>query len=216
MNGSADSIRRTLPRGRNALDRESVAASQRARLLEAVGHLAAAQGFQSTTIAQIVAAAGVAKPTFYEHFESKEACLCAYLEQCITALVSAIADSLSSRDSIEQRIFEGLSAMTDFVAAEPERARVILIESVAAGEFGRKQIASMHELFADFYISLREEARATRPEVPPLSRVRAQSIVGAIYEPIVAIVRDGRFEDLPEVRDELIEAVTMLAAGPND
>jgi hypothetical protein len=92
---------------------------------------------------------------------------------------------------------------------------VILIESVAAGEFGRKQIASMHELFADFYISLREETRASRPEVPPLTRVRAQAIVGAIYEPIVAIVRDNRFEDLPDVRDELIEAVTILATGPH-
>ncbi|MFT4049279.1 MAG: TetR/AcrR family transcriptional regulator [Solirubrobacterales bacterium] len=214
MEGSEETIRRVLPRGRNALDRDSVAASQRTRLLEAIGKLTAEQGFQATTIAEIVSEAGVAKPTFYKYFESKDACLGAYLEDRIGILVTSIAESVGIRDSTERRIFHGLSALAEFVAADPERARVILIESVAAGDFGRRQIEAMHELFADFYISLREETRSVRPEVPPLSRVRAQAIVGAIYEPIVAIVRDDRFEDLPEVRDELIEAVTMLATTP--
>lgn len=211
MEESDDSIRRVLPRGRNALGREAVAASQRARLIEAVGALTAEVGFGTMTIAAIVARAGVAKPTFYDHFSSKEACLDAYLEEGIARLVAAIADSLDPRAPVERRISQGISAMADFVAADPDGARVLLLESVAAGEFGRRQVTTMHEQFADFYIALREEVRLVRPDTPPLSRVRAQAIVGAIYEPVVAVVREDRFGDLAALKTELIEIVTILA-----
>lgn len=202
-----------LPRGRNALDPEEVAASQRARLVEAIGELATDDGFASITISDIVGRAGVAKAAFYKYFDSKEDCLVAYLDICVNQLIEAIGSSLEADATLETRIQNGLGALVEFMAENPPRARLLLIDAAAAGPLGLKRIDETHELLANFYISLREETRALDPAIPPLSRVRAQAIVGAIYEPVVSALRNGRAEDILGLRDELVAAVTLLAIG---
>jgi AcrR family transcriptional regulator len=175
--------------------------------------LSAENGFSSVTIAELVAKAGVGKPTFYEQFDSKEECFVAYLDASVHVLIDSIGSRLDPEGSLESRIHYGLSGLIDFVAEDPNRARAILIEAPIAGPRGLERINDMHDLLASFYISLREESRAVNPELPELSRVRAQSIVGAIYEPVVAALRENRVEDIRELRDELVDAVTLLAAG---
>src|SRR3954447_16062528 len=73
-------IPRRLPRGTHGLDRSLVAASQRARLLEAVGRTVAEKGYAAATIDDIVRGAGVSKKTFYEHFDDKLGCFLAAYE----------------------------------------------------------------------------------------------------------------------------------------
>jgi len=64
-------IPRRLPRGTHGLDPSLVAASQRTRLLEAVGRAVADKGYAAATIDDVVRDAGVSKKTFYEHFSDK-------------------------------------------------------------------------------------------------------------------------------------------------
>ena len=73
-------IPRRLPRGTHGLDPSLVAASQRARLLEAVGRTVAERGYAAATIEDIVRDAGVSKKTFYEHFPDKLGCFLAAYE----------------------------------------------------------------------------------------------------------------------------------------
>ena len=73
-------IPRRLPRGTHGLDRSLVAASQRTRLLEAVGRAVADRGYAAATIDDIVRDAGVSKKTFYEHFTDKLDCFLAAYE----------------------------------------------------------------------------------------------------------------------------------------
>lgn len=69
-----------LPPGRHGLSREFVAENQRQRLLNGVVEAVAEHGYNATTIARIVAAAGISRRTFYEHFEGKEDCFAAAYE----------------------------------------------------------------------------------------------------------------------------------------
>src|SRR5215208_7384684 len=73
-------IPRRLPRGTHGLDPSLVAASQRTRLLEAVGRAVAEKGYAAATIDDIVRGAGVSKKTFYEHFQDKLDCFLAAYE----------------------------------------------------------------------------------------------------------------------------------------
>ena len=66
-----------LPRGRHGLPRELVTRSQRERLLAAVVRVAAANGYESTSVADILEEAGVGRESFYELFEDKRDCLLA-------------------------------------------------------------------------------------------------------------------------------------------
>src|SRR5215218_4516301 len=77
---TAAQVPRSLPRGRHAAAREVVLASQRGRLLEAMAQCVAEHGYAVTTVAQVIARAGVSRKTFYEHFPDKRACFLAAWE----------------------------------------------------------------------------------------------------------------------------------------
>lgn len=208
-----DQIRRVLPRGRNALDRDSVAASQRARIFEAMCELVVRDGYQSVTVADVVARAGVAKPTFYQHFDSKEGCLLALLDHFEQQLIAAMREVLDPSASTADRIRRGIGAMVEFMAADVDRARLLLIEAAAAGPTGRARIEQVHDMLASFYLAMREESRAVNPDLPQLSEVRVRSIVGAITESVVTALRSGESDDVRALLDDLVESVTLLALG---
>lgn len=216
MSDEQDQIRRVLPRGRNALDRESVAASQRARIFEAMAELSAGGQYTKMTVADLVARAGVGKPTFYEHFDSKDECLVALLDESVSQMIEAIAAGLEPNASLDERIRAGITAFVDFILEDMDRSRMLLVESAFSGLAGLQRLAAAHEMLANFYFSLREDTRETNPTVPALSKVRARAIVGAINESVAPPLMLGDEEQLRGMVDELIEIVSLIATGrPN-
>jgi AcrR family transcriptional regulator len=65
-------VRSPSPRRRRGRPPTSAAGDSRAELLEAAARVFAERGFRDATVAQIVAAAGLSKGTFYWNFSSKE------------------------------------------------------------------------------------------------------------------------------------------------
>lgn len=211
MTGDADVIKRVLPRGRNALDRETVAASQQARLLEAMQQLVVEEGYAAVRVADLIRVAGVAKPTFYEHYASKTACFIALIDQLIEQMIMRIVGSLDPAGSVDDRIEHGISALVEFVFEDRDRARFVIVEGPAAGSEAIDRIEQSYALLANFYIELREESREQDPSLASISRVRARAIVGAIYEPIAAMLRADEQIEEAAMRDELIQVVKLLA-----
>ena len=58
---------------------------QRARIVQAAVDVLAELGYGAITIAQIAGRAGVSRKTFYEHFEEREGCLIAAIEEARAA-----------------------------------------------------------------------------------------------------------------------------------
>jgi AcrR family transcriptional regulator len=153
-------IPRRLPRGTHGLDRSLVAASQRTRLLEAVGRAVADRGYAAATIDDIVGDAGVSKKTFYEHFNDKLDCfLAAYeaasdelLEHMRAAQEDAVPRETGS-DPVSRewlaRTRAGIHAYLRWLAAEPALARVFLIEIAAAGPAALELRERMRDRYAD-------------------------------------------------------------------
>ena len=86
-------IPRRLPRGTHGLDRDVVEASQRTRLLEAVGRAVAERGYAAATIDDVVRRAGVSKKTFYEHFADKQDCFLAAYEAASEELLERVREA---------------------------------------------------------------------------------------------------------------------------
>ncbi len=208
-----ESSRRTLPRGRNALDPELVAADQRCRLLEATKSLVVESGFSDMRVTDIVARAGVAKPRFYELFESKAGCFLALIDLHFAELTGGIAKRLDPAGTVEERIWQGMTALVELVREDRSRAQIIFVEGPAAGREALDRIGAGNDLLAAFYVSLREETRARDASIPPLSQTRASAIVGAISEAISADLRHGATLEPDALRDELVEIVTLIATG---
>lgn len=207
-----------LPRGRHAASREVVADSQRRRLIAAMTHVAASKGYTRTTVVDVVAEAGVAKPTFYEHFADKQACLIAAYDAAIEATMSAAAAALSDSGRPAERIENGLGALLDHIAANEDEARIVMIEIIGAGPEAVAHMKATHRALAERYVALREVVRETYPDYPSLSGVQGLAVVGAVIEPISEVLITEGAAAVPRLRDELIPVVTALSmpsAGAN-
>lgn len=170
-------------------------------------------GYAAVRVTDLVAKAGVAKPRFYELYESKLGCLLALIEDQFSQLITKIADTVDPDGSVPERVVQGMIAIAEFSREDPRRAQLIFIDGPTAGREALQRVDEMKEVLAGFYVNLREEARQHDPQLPAMSRVRAVAIVGAILEVIAADLRHKQPGDVRELADELSEVVVLLASN---
>ena len=203
----------TLPRGRHGLSRETVRASQRSRLLEAMVEEAALRGYPAVTIGSIVERARVARRTFYEHFESKEACFLAAYDYTAEQIISPLVAAFDPVDDMLARADAYVGAALQALAARPALAQMLVIEVGAGGTAAIDHRLEMHRRIAAGLVDLNARTRARGVDVVELSESRALAIVGALVELMHAGIHDRGAERLPELRGELAAIVAALLAG---
>jgi AcrR family transcriptional regulator len=207
-------IPRRLPRGSHGLDRDVVEASQRARLLEAVGRAVAARGYAGATIDDVVRGAGVSKKTFYEHFADKEGCFLAAYEAAGEELFQRVLEAHGTSDDWMERTRAGIAAYLRWLAAEPALARVFLIEVAAAGPRAAQARERLRDRYAVLMRERQEEARADIPSLPVLPDEVFHAAVAAVDELVVRHIRESSAESLPELEPILLYLQVALLAGP--
>src|SRR5215212_8952564 len=149
MQSSASDIPRRLPRGSHGLDRDVVEASQRTRLLEAVGRAVAERGYAAATIDDVVRRAGVSKKTLYDHFADKEDCFLAAYETASEELFERVREAHAGHDDWVERTRAGILAYLRWLAADPALARVYLVEVAAAGPQALERRERVRDRYAD-------------------------------------------------------------------
>jgi len=188
-------IPRRLPRGTHGLDRSLVAASQRTRMLEAVGRAVADKGYAAATIDDIVRDAGVSKKTFYEHFSDKLDCFMAAYEAASDELLAHVRVAQDAADGESRaRARAGIHAYLRWLAAEPALARVFLIEIAAAGPAALELRERMRDRYADLMREL-QTADSVPDEI-------FHAIVAGADDLVVRRLREGG--DLLELEPALV------------
>ena len=76
-----------LPRGRHKLAAEAVRNSQRARIVRAMLECVGRDGYEATTVPQVVATARVSRNAFYEFFADKADCFIAACDEAAQELL---------------------------------------------------------------------------------------------------------------------------------
>ena len=139
-----------LPRGRHGLSRQEVIDSQRNRIFTAMATVMAEKGFAGTSVADVLAEAGVSRETFYEQFTSKTDCFMSAMESAVVTIFSSAWDTDGAETQDGWRGFErALRAYLDALAANPTQARMFLIEVYAAGPEALARRAAIQELIAE-------------------------------------------------------------------
>jgi AcrR family transcriptional regulator len=208
-------VRRPLPRGPHGLDRDVVLASQRARMLDAMASTAAAKGFAATTVADVVAGAGVSRKTFYEHFSDKEEAFLAAFDAGVEVLLGAILDA---RPAGDDQSWLGLMrarvrAYLGTLARRPAFARTFLLEVFVAGPQAIERRGEVLTRFAQLFRDLHADARRDFPELPPVPEPIFVAAVGGVNELVTGYVREGRTEELPELETAIVYLQVALFAG---
>ncbi len=116
---------------RNGLKPEHVVAHQRARLRGAVVEAVNTKGYAATSVAELIALAGVSRATFYEHFESKEACFLASFEEILANAAERITTAYRREPDLPSALRAAYQAFVTELIENPRGARVVLVDILA-------------------------------------------------------------------------------------
>ena len=122
-----------LPRGRHGMSRAEVVEAQRQRMLLAIAEAMAADGYTSTSVADVIERAGVSRETFYQQFASKLECFLAAFDAAGELLLAGMEQQFTPDGAPLEQLEGALQAYLETIAANPMFARLFLVESVAAG-----------------------------------------------------------------------------------
>ncbi len=200
-----------LPRGRHKLAAEDVRASQRQRLIRAMLETVAEQGYEATTVPQVVARARVSRNAFYEFFEDKTSCFIAACDEQASELLGVVVAFASAPDWL-QALRGGTRAYLEWWRQRPSFARAYFVGLPIAGEPAVAQRERGYARFRDMFVQLAAWARVEQPDLPPLPALASRVLVLAITELVAEEVRTGRIRSLPDLEDELVLVAAKLLA----
>jgi AcrR family transcriptional regulator len=189
-----------------------VVRSERERVLEAMVRMAAAKGYEATTVADVVEFAGVTQESFDEMFESKESCFLEAYEAVFDVLVAHVtaAFEAATGEPWPEQIAAGLGALVDLLSTEADIARLAMVEVTAAGDDARERYRTMLTRFTPFL----EEGRTYSGQGEELPADTARFAVGGATSMIFDEVRAGRGPELKRILPDLVFAVLMPYLGP--
>ncbi|HEY3021192.1 MAG TPA: TetR/AcrR family transcriptional regulator [Solirubrobacteraceae bacterium] len=197
------------------MPREQVAASQRARLLRAMAEAVAEKGYAHTVVADVVARARVSRKTFYEHFDSMEACFLATFDECVAVVRAALEQPLDPSLPVAEQGRRMIESYLGLLAAEPRIAKTNLVEVYAVGpraaERRRAALAGFAELLKLLHARLREEGRGGRE----LGDLDYELIVGGVSAAVTIRVATGDAASLPALAPALTDYV-LRALGAEE
>lgn len=175
--GSADELLR-IPRGRHGLPASVVARNRRLRLIYATAEVTMNKGYAKTTVTDIVAAAGVARDVFYEHFTDKQHAFLEAQQFPTQYILDTCASAYFSADDWPERVWRGLDALLALIVSNPAISHLRLVECYAAGPVAVRRAEEITRAFTIFL----EEGYRCRPPADRPPRLFSQAITGAIFE----------------------------------
>jgi len=201
-----------LPGGRHGLLPSFVAANQRERILSAVAQATAELGYAEMSVEAIITRAGVSRRTLYEHFKNKEDAFLAAYDAAVRAVVRQVRRAYLQQTTAQARLRAGLGAFLQFLASDPELARMCIVEVLAAGP---RAIARRNETMRMFAEIIEDNIHELVPSCqrPELT---AETLVGGIHEAVFSRILDDRTGELPGLADDLLTAVLMLDVDRQD
>ena len=162
---------------------------RRARIVRSMASLAGEHGFAGVSLASLCADAGVSRATFYELFESREACFLAVLEDGQRRAGELLCEALQGVEDWLEGLRTALAELLLFLDSEPALARVCVVEALAAGPWAleRREL-----LVADFARLIVENwGMLAPPEPHPFTNVGVMaSVLGIVQNHLLADRRE--------------------------
>lgn len=199
-----------LPRGRHGLPRSVVVENQRGRIFESLAIMSSLKGYVVVTVQDIIDHAGVSRRTFYDLFADKEQCFLAAYDEIVERLFNDVDRAYSAGICPwPERVSAALGALLQSYAAEPELARLAMVDVLAAGPRALARRDATLRRFAVFF----EEGRQVLPGAMAFQELLGQAVVGGLYEALYGYIVDGQTERLPEFMPDLVYCALVPYLG---
>jgi len=201
-----------LPAGRHGFSREQVAHNQRERLIAGLATAVAERGYVAVTITDITKQARVSRRVFYENFEGKEECFLAAFEVVVDHIRALAQEAIAVAEDWPRRAIAAARAVLAFFAAEPDLARLCLVESQSAGP---AVAARFHEAVHDVipYLQGGRALRRGERDLPPTTE---ESTIGALVMLASRKVAAGEAAQLEDLLPDFAEFILAPYLGAEE
>ncbi len=197
-----------LPRGRHGLSRETVINSQRTRLETATVTVAAAKGYEATTVGDVLEEAGVGRETFYELFADKRDCMLAAHANLVDELEARVRFVYLGPAPWPQRVRAAVTEALAFFAERPPVARFMLVELFAVGPPARQHFQEGYNRFVVLLDEGLDEGLVESGPVRP-TNLAVGAVAARTYEEVVV----GRAAELPRLAPDLTYELLVPFVG---
>lgn len=184
----------------------SLQSDHHSRLLEAMAHVAASQGLAATSIAAVVAEAGVSKRTFYEHFTDKDDCFLALYRAASGSALRTLREAVDPSQPWQHQVEHALGAYLAHLASGPQLVRMLFVEIHHLGTAGAQVRREVMQALASFMLETIGERSALTPE-------RAMAAVGGIHELVLQAIERGEAAELENLTPGASAVIRLLAGA---
>ncbi len=180
------------------------------RILAAMADVASERGAGSVTVAHVVARAGVSRRTFYDLFADREECFLAAFDEAIGRIGAQVTAAYEGETNWRERMRAGLWALLVWLDEEPALAKLLVVESLAAGPRALEPRARVVRAL----VQAVDEGRAAAPKkAAPLPPLTAEGVVGAVLSVIHTRLSEPKAKPLTPLLGELMSVITMPYLG---
>jgi AcrR family transcriptional regulator len=112
-------------------------------MLEAVGR----EGYEATSVRTVLDRTGAYRQAFYDNFTDKDDCYLQAYDAGVERVEALVVAAAADEETWQGRLRAGLGALLDFLDAEPDIGRALIVEVHAAGpEALAKRAAVMRQV----------------------------------------------------------------------
>jgi AcrR family transcriptional regulator len=182
----------------------------RQRLLDALEEGIAEDGYPRTTVANIVRRARTSRRTFYEHFDSREACFVAFLTEANAEQVRQISAAVDANAPWRSQVRQAIEA---WISSGESRSSLMLSwirDGPSLGAAAHRLQRDAMENFIEMVQALGDTGKFRAAGVGPVSRQRIIMLLGGLRElTAITVEEGGRMSDVTE---EAVDASIALLA----
>ncbi len=202
---------RRLPHGPSGMGRSEVERNQRSRLCGAMIEAVARNGYQATTVAHVIALAGVSRRAFYELFANKEDCFLGTYDVVVAQHRKRLLQAWLSERGWENRMQASCTALLSGVARAPKGPRLVLVESLGIGPRARERMQLAGLVFERVIAT----AFSLAPEEIAFPQLTARSVVSGVRHLVFLRLLERRHRELAALSDEVLDWVGSYRIPPD-
>jgi AcrR family transcriptional regulator len=181
--------------------REEVERNQRSRIYGAMIEAVSQRGYRRTTVAHVIALAGVSRRAFYELFPNKEQCFLGTYDIVVAEYRKRVLEAWLSEHGWANRLHASCKAMLEEIGRSPKGPRLVLVDALGIGPRARERMQLAGFTF--------ERIVATSFEVAPpeivFPQLTSRAVVAGVRHVVFTRLLERRHRELLGLTDEVLD-----------
>lgn len=130
-------------------------------------------------------------------------------EEAFDCLTGELSGACAAAFEWPDKVVAGIGAAIAFVTRDPERAQLLIVETVATDA----TLAAGALACSDYLVGLLRNGREQHPKAVMLPELTERALVGAMVSVIAGRLLSGRADQLPELEPQLVQFLLMPYVG---